>query len=178
MKVTPISFHEWKDDEKIDTSITDIWINVAEPIYPELLSISNDDEYTIRLQFNHELDYNLYFVKNAFSVKDSMNVNFNIENTAPGVDNSELILTLVNFNAASGNMFITYDRNIIELDSLNQGSRFILESFVAEFTPELIPPEGFVEENISTSVTDITFDVKRAYYTNMYEVENIETKYY
>ncbi len=173
--VTPISFHEWKDDEKIDTSIEDIWFNVAEPIYPELLSISNEDEYTIRLQFNHEIDYDLTTVKTAFSIKDSMNVNFNILSTTPGIDNSELVLTLVNFNAASGNMFVAYDRNIIELDSVNQGSRFILEGFIAEFTPELIPPEGFGKENLTFSITDIIFDVKRVYYTNMYEVENIET---
>jgi hypothetical protein len=174
--VAPISFMDWDGGiEKIDTSIEDIWFNVAEPIYPELLSISNDDEYTIRLQFNHEIDYDLKTVKTAFSVKDSMNVNFNILSTAPGIDNSELILTLVNFNAASGNMFVTYNRNVIELDSVNQGSRFILEGFIAEFTPELIPPEGFGEENLTFSIADITFDVKRAYYTNMYEEENIET---
>ena len=177
--VIPISFTDGDGGvEKIDTSIEDIWFNVAESIYPQLVSISNDDEYTIRLNFNHKIEYDLTTVKSTFSVKDSMNKSFAILTTSAGVDNSELILTLENFNAASGSMFVTYDRNIIELDSVNQGSRFILEGFVTEFTPELTPPpplEGFGEENLTIGITDIIFDVKRVYYTNMYEEESIET---
>ena len=173
--VTPIDYHNVFDVENIDMGITDIWLNVAQPIYPTLINISNDDQWTIRLQFSHEIDYDLSNVKTAFAVKDSTNVAFTVLSTTAGIDNSELVLTMTNFNGASGNMFVTYNRNIIQLDCLNQGSRFAIEEFTSEFTPELVPIEGFVEENISTNITDITFDVKQVYYTNVYSEENIDT---
>jgi hypothetical protein len=176
-EVTPITYrYTYSDDEHIETGITDVWFNVAEPIYPEVLSISNDDEYTIRIKFSHPIDYDLSTVGPAFSVKDSLNTSFNIVSTSAGVDNSELVLTLVNFNGAFGNMFVTYDRTVVELYCLNQGSRFIINSFTYEFTPDLRPPEGFAEENLNVTVTDIVFDVTQVYYSNAYNGgENLET---
>lgn len=166
-EVTPITYHDTYSNEHIETGIADVWFNVAEPIYPEVLSINNDDEYTIRVKFSHPIDYDLSTVGQAFSVKDSLNTPFNIVSTSAGVDNSELVLTLVNFNGASGNMFVTYNRNVVELDCLNQGSRFTIDSFTYEFTPDLTPPEGFAEENLEVAVTDIVFDVKQVYYSNV-----------
>lgn len=173
--VTPIAYRNVFDVENIDMGITDIWFNVAQPIYPTLINISNDDQWTIRLQFSHEIDYDLLNVKTAFSVKDSTNVVFTLLSTTAGIDTSELVLTTTNFNGASGNMFVTYNRNTIQLDCLNEGSRFAIEGFTSEFTPELVPIEGFVKENISTNIADITFDVKQVYYTNVYSEENIDT---
>ena len=138
-----------------------------------MLSVSNDDQYTIRLLFNHLIDYDLSNVKTAFSVKDSTNVQFNILSSSPGVDNSEIVLTLVNFNGAKGNMFVTYDRNVIELDCLNQGSRFAVEGFTVEFTPELVPLEVFESEHLNTSIVDVSFTVKQVYYNNRFEQETI-----
>lgn len=175
-EVTPITYHDTYGDEHIETGITDVWFNVAEPIYPKVLSISNDDEYTIRIKFSHIIDYDLSAVGPAFSVKDSLNTTFDIVSTSAGVDNSELVLTLVNFNGASGNLFVTYDRTIVELDCLNQGSRFAIDSFTYEFTPELKPPEGFAEENLNVAVTDIVFDVTQVRYSDAYDGgENFET---
>lgn len=175
-EVVPITYHDTYGDEHIETGITDVWFNVAEPIYPEVLSISNDDEYTIRIKFSHIIDYDLSAVGPAFSVKDSLETSFDIVSTSAGVDNSELVLTLVNFNGASGNLFVTYDRTVVELDCLNQGSRFAIDSFTYEFTPDLTPPEGFAEENLNVTVTDITFDVTQVHYSNAYNGgENLET---
>lgn len=169
-------YDAYSDDEYIETGITDIWFNVAEPIYPKVLSISNDDEYTIRIKFSHIIDHDLSTVGPAFSVKDSLGTTFAIVSTSAGVDNSELVLTLVNFSSASGNLFVTYDRTVVELDCLNQGSWFGIESFTYEFTPDLTPPEGFAEENLNITVTDIVFDVTRVYYSNVYDGgENLET---
>lgn len=174
-EVTPITYLDTYSDEHIETGITDVWFNVAEPIYPEVLSISNDDEYTIRIKFSHPIDYDLSTVGQAFLVKDSLNTSFNIVSTSAGVDNSELVLTLVNFNGAFGNMFVTYDRTVVELDCLNQGSRFAISSFVYEFTPDLTPPMGFAEENLNVAVMDIIFDVQQVYHSNAYDGgENLE----
>ncbi len=174
-EVIPIPHYDTYSDEHIETGITDVWFNVAEPIYPEVLSIHNDDEYTIIIKFSHPIDYDLSTVGPAFSVKDSLGTTFDIISTSAGADNSELVLKLVNFNSASGNLFVTYDRTVVELDCLNQGSRFAIDSFTYEFTPDLKPPEGFTEENLNITVTDIVFDVTRVYYSNVYNGgENLE----
>ena len=173
----PLTYHDtYSDDEHIETGITDVWFNVAEPIYPEVLSISNDNVYTIRIKFSHIIDYDLSTVGPAFSVKDSLNTTFDIVSTSAGVDNSELVLTLVNFNGASGNLFVTYNRTVVKLDCLNQGSRFAIDSFTYEFTPELTPPDGFAEESLNVAVTDVVFDVAQVHYSNAYDGgENLET---
>lgn len=174
-EVLPIQYLESHSDiENISANLTDIWFNVAEPIYPVPVFAENPDgdEYTILLRFSHPIDYDLSLVGPAFSIKDSVNANFTILSTAAGFDNSEIIFTLNIFSGASGNMFINYDRTIIELDSVNQGSRFAIESFSFEFTPDLAPPEGHAFENITVSILP-TFVVSQVYYRNGYASENI-----
>ena len=174
-EVLPITYYDTYSNEHIETGITDVWFNVAEPIYPKVLSIHNDDEYTIIIKFSHPIDYDLTIVGPAFSVKDSLGTTFDIISTSAGADNSELVLKLVNFNSASGNLFVTYDRTVIELDCLNQGSRFAIDSFTYEFTPDLTPPEGFTEENLNVAITDLIFNVTQVYYSNVYVGgENLE----
>ena len=163
MDVYPVIYtNTFVDDENINVGI-EPWINVVEPIYPLPIFASNADEYTITLKFNYEIDADLTQVLSAFSIKDFTNVQFPILSTQSGLDNSEIIFNMSNFNSASGNIFINYDRSILELDCLNQGSRFAIESFIFDFTPELIPPEGNDFENINVSVP-ITFIPKYVYY--------------
>lgn len=148
--------------ENISTSIADIFFNAANIIYPEPILVENPNKSGIKLllKFNHLIDYDLNTVKSAFKVKDSINTEFPIDTTEVGVDNSEILFNMPNFSSASGNMFIQYDRSVIELDCLNEGSRFAIESFSFEFTPDLAPPEGYLNENITVNVEDILFDVK------------------
>ena len=62
---------------------------------------------------------------------------------------------------------------LIELDCLNQGSRFAIEGFTVEFTPELVPLEVFESEYLNTSIKDVIFEVKQVYYSNRFEQETI-----
>ncbi|GEM_PF-1522342 len=162
-EVLPLTHLNFKlDDENINTCILP-WFNVAEPIYPLPISAENEDEYTIRLKFNYLIDADLTQVASAFIVKDNTNISFAVISTIPGIDNSEIIFSMSNFTSASGDLYISYDRSLFELDCLNQGCRFAIESFVFNFTPELTPPEGFDIENISISLP-ITFIPKQVYY--------------
>jgi hypothetical protein len=174
-EVHSIGYRSMYSVEKLDTSIVDIRFNVAEPIYPTLVSVSNDDQWTIRLLFSHLIDYDLSVVKAAFTVKDSTNVQYTVLSTSAGVDNREIVLTMTNFNGATGNLFVTYNRQVIALDCLNQGSRFAINGFTHEFTPELVPIEGFFSEYIGASAVDFTFEVLPVTYTLMYCTENINT---
>lgn len=170
--VIPVIYTDAYTDEHITASISDIFFNVAEPIYPAPQLAENEDEYTITLTFNHSIDYDLSTVASAFSIKDSANATFAILSTAAGTSNAQIVFTMANFASASGNMFIIYDRALIELDSINQGSRFAIESFSFEFTPDLAPPEAHAIEHISVSILP-TFVVQQVYYQSVYAPENI-----
>lgn len=173
--VIPVEYSVGYENEYISAALTDIWFNVAEPIYPAPIEAENPSksEVVLVLKFNHEIDYDLTLVKDAFVVKDSLNTVFAITSTEAGVDNSELVFNMANFGSASGDMFIVYDRTLIELDCLNQGSRFAVESFSFEFTPDLAPPVGYENENLTVAITDINFTVTKVDYINAYETENI-----
>lgn len=161
--VYPIDYIDgYANDEVITSSIVP-WFNVAEPIYPVPVSAENDDEYTIRLKFNHPLDVDLSSVASAFTMKDSTNVVFGIISTSAGIDNSEIVFNMSNFNSSAQTMNIIYDRSVLELDAVNQGSRFAVESFTFGFDPVLIPPEGNDFEYLSVSLP-ITFTPKFVYY--------------
>ena len=170
--VIPITYYDTADDENITVGFENIFFNVAEPIYPVPVEASNDDATTIRLTFSHMIDADLSAVASAFTIKDSLNVVFPIISTSAGVDNTEIIFAMPNFGSANGNMTIIYDRNIAELDSVNQGSRFAVESFSLIFTPDLAPPEGHLNENLTVSITP-TFVVSRVDYNNTFETENL-----
>lgn len=171
INVIPIKYYDEYSNEKIDVGISDIWFNVAEPIYPIPISAKNPDKsiYQIVLKFSHKIadDIDLSTVKNAFTIKDSLNTNFAILSTQAGADYSEIIFTCAVFGGASGNMFIAYDRTVLELDCLNQGSRFAIESFNYEFKPDLVPPEGHALEYLQVGIKP-TFTVTQVNYRNGY----------
>jgi len=175
ISVTPIEYWEAITEENITAGITDIFLNQAEPIYPLPIFAENPDgiETEIHLEFNHIIDYDLTTIKDAFEIKDSLDTEFTISSTSAGINNSEIVFTMFNFAGADGNMFINYDRTIIELDCLNQGSRFAIESFNFEFTPDLTPPMGYVFENIGAGITDINLTVTEVIYTDSFLEENI-----
>lgn len=174
-KVTPIKYYDAFDNERIRTSIADVFVNLAEPIYPVPLSAENPSKSVIQLllKFSHVIDYDLTAVKSAFAIKDSANTVFQIVTTQAGVNASELIFNMENFAGAQGKMRIIYDRTVIELDSLNQGSRFPIESFSFEFTPDLTPPEGHTKENIIAGIAELAFTVLKVDYINSCELENV-----
>lgn len=173
-EVYPIEYLDYIADEYISSGIRNSWFNVAEPIYPVPLSASNPSKSVtqIKLIFNYPIDGDLSTVASAFSIKDAVNTSFSIVATSAGINNTELVFTVQNFSSASGNMFIVYDRTIIELDCLNQGSRFAIESFTFEFDPDLAPPEGYDLENLNIGFNS-QFVVTMVYYKYRYGSENV-----
>ena len=148
------------------------FFNAATPIYPNVINIENDDEFTIRIQFSDPMITDLTTVASSFTVKDTANVPYTVLSSAAGVDASEIVLTMSNFMSASGNMTVTYD-GVIPLDVAHEGSLFQVDPFTEVFTPSLVPPQGFASENLSVSLP-ITFENKRIYQSAMYNApENI-----
>lgn len=174
-EVIPLNYINSFEEEHISSGIVGSWFNIAEPIYPLPLSILNPNKSPteIRLKFNHILINDLTTIGNAFSFKDSFNKIFAVLSTGVGIDNSEVIFTLENFNSASGDMTVVYDRSVIELDSMNQGSIFVVEGFTLTFTPDLVPPEGYTKDYLKASF-GTQFAVSQVYYNNSYELENLK----
>jgi len=175
--VYDIEYKETYNNENIAISISDLWFNVATPIYPEVVSAENPSKSTIQLllKFNHAIaeDIDLSAIKSAFTITDSLSAEFIINTTEVGEDRSEILFNMPSFEGASGNMFIDYDRTILELDCLNEGSRFIIESFNLEFTPDLSPPEYHSVDNITVGIADLVFDVKEVSYIGAFRTDNI-----
>ena len=166
-QITPVAYTDmFLGDDNISVGLS-AFFNPAQPIYPNVVSAENDDEFTIRLFFNHVIDADLSAVAGAFSIKDSTNVPFTILGVAAGSTNAEIVFTMSNFTSASGNLLITYNPAIIQLECINQGSRFAIEAFTFSFLPVLIPPEMFAFENISVG-TVIYFEPKRMNYIPAY----------
>ena len=178
VEVTPIKHHNTRGDEYIVSGLTDIWVNVAESIYPIPIFAENPEESPERilLKFSHPIDIDAAVVKSAFIIKDATNTQYTILSTEFGIDNTEIVFNTSRFDSAKNDITISYDRNIVELDCLNQGSRFSIESFNFIFTAILIPPTGYVVENLEMGITDISLTVKQVYYNNFYNGgENINT---
>lgn len=178
VEVVPIKYHETYSVECIATGINDIWINMAEPIYPVPIFAENPDESPekILLRFSHQIDIDPAIIKSAFKIKDSNNKEYTILSTEFGVDATEIIFNMTRFDSAKNDMTISYDRTKVELDCLNQGSRFAIESFNFIFTAILIPPTGYAVENLEVGITDISLAVKQVHYNNFYNGgENINT---
>jgi hypothetical protein len=174
VEVHEIEYTDSFEEENITVGFNDFFINAAEPIYPEALSAENPDlsETEIHLTFSHELEQDLSTVASAFSMQDSLGSSLNILSTSEGVDSSEIIFTLENFAGASGDITISYDGSIV-ISANNQGSSFYVDTFNLIFTPELEPPEGFGEENITAGIADIDISVLEVTYTDSYGEETV-----
>lgn len=174
VEVHEIEYTDSFEEENITVGFNDFFINAAEPIYPEALSAENPElsETEIHLTFSHELEQDLSTVASAFSMQDSLGSPLTILSTSSGVDNSEIVFTLENFAGASGDITISYDGSIV-LSANNQGSSFYVDIFNLTFTPELEPPEGFGEENLTASIADIDINVSEITYTDSFGEENL-----
>lgn len=178
MEVIPIKYHKaYSDNENLSTGINDIWLNVAEPIYPKPIYAENPDESPekILLRFSHNIDVDMNIVKNAFTIRDSRDLVFPITMTSYGVNNSEIIFNMGRFDSAFGNMTISYNRNVYGIDSIHQGSRFGVDSFDFIFTPILIPPARYSTENLQVGISDISIQSTQVYYKNFSSREKINT---
>lgn len=176
LDVIPIKYYNTNNLENLDVSISDIFLNVAQPIYPVPVFAENLEESgkAILLRFSHSIDSDLSSVKSAFTIKDSNSIEYTILSTSAGSDNSEIIFNMSRFDSAFGDMTIIYNRTILGLDCLNQGSRFAIESFNFVFTPILVPPQGHALEYLQVGVNPM-FVVTQVYHNSVYEEENINT---
>lgn len=176
-EVPPIKYYETYNDDHITTGIDGVFFNVAEPIYPVPLDTHNGDEEEeekIWLRFSHPPVEQVGDSVIAFTLKDSIGTLFPILSIERDEEDPSVILfNTGRFTSMSTNLTITYDRAKYPLNAENQGSLFAIESFALTFIPDLTPPEGHLQENVTFDITP-TFKVTQVYYRDGFLQENIQ----
>ena len=176
-EVTPIKYYETYNEDHITTSIDGLFFNVAEPIYPIPITAHNGDteeEEKIWLRFSHPPVEQVGDSVIAFTLKDSIGTLFPILSIERDEeDPSVIIFNTGRFTSMNTNLTITYDRVKYALNAENQGSLFAIESFALTFIPDLTPPEGHLQENVTFDITP-TFKVTQVYYRDGLLQENIQ----
>ena len=179
VQVQPIIYHDAFVSENISAGIDNLFICAAEPIYPAIIDIWNDDEYTIIIKCNHLFTQDLEGLENAFTLTDENSTDFEVFTTAEGVDKTEIILTVANLSSSQGDITIDYDNGVTasnlvaRLTCHNQGTEFVLENFSIPFTPDIAPPEGYVDHNLSVGLVDYTVVPKLVTYHDTYQSHNV-----
>jgi hypothetical protein len=180
--VTPLSYWDsYVPDEYITASVGLAFLGAAEPVYPELVSLSNaQNDYRILVKLSHpvEQDVTSNTIRDRFSVSDSLSTTFAITSTSAGADASEIYLNMVNFSAAKNPMTVVFDSGASEgvpsyLTVANGGLSFDVPSFSASFTALIEPPKLYATENITAAISSMTFIASLLTYHSRYRSEQI-----
>jgi len=162
--------------ENIGAGITNYNIGCAMEILPVILNASNliTEKNTIKLKFNYPIEQSLIGHEAAFTLKDSEGVSFAVVSTAPGVDQTELILTTDIFSSAKSPMTIAY-ANIYEsrLTALSGNLHFAIESGTTPFTALIAPTKRIVSENVNVGLTSYAIATTQVYYKDRFDTENV-----
>lgn len=175
VEMIPVQYIDTFVDDYISAQLQNLKINVAEPIYPVAVSAMNPNKSPteIILTFSHDVYQDLSLVGGFFTIKDALNISYTIVSTREGINKKQLIFTTSTFQGASGLLTISYNRLNGELDSLNQGSLFPIESFNLSFTPDIVPPEGYISENVKATLTSLVVNSIQVTHRTAVENENI-----
>lgn len=160
VNIIPITFTDTYLEHKISVGVNDVKVCFSPEIYPQVISISNPDEFTIEIETDLPLYGDLTGLQSYFIVTDSTGTQFSVLSTMKYEE--RIILTLNNFSSASGNMTVVLNEQVI-FSQVEGGC--MMELTVNEtFTPELTPPEGYSDHNISVGITDVLVDFKKIDY--------------
>ena len=166
----PITEDEYHDEHYISGAITDLSCKLCPAIWPQVQTIANpdaSDTVTILITCDLPLYGTLTGLQSAFIVRDNINTNFTVSATQKGLTDNIIVLTVANFESASGDLTVTYTHLTAPIYAQVEGGCFMqLDDFAIAFTPDLTPPEAYTAHNISGQITDVVVDLKLVTYTN------------
>lgn len=180
--VTPLAYWDfYVPDEYITASVGLAFLGAAEPVYPELVSLSNEqNDYRILVKLSHpvEQDVASSTIMDRFSVSDSLSTAFAITSTSAGADASEIYLNMVNFGAAKNPMTVVFNSGASEgvpsyLTVANGGLSFDVPSFSSSFTALIEPPKLYATENITAAISTMTLIATLLTFHSRYRSEQI-----
>ena len=136
--VYPITHYDTFNTDTLSVGLSDLSIKYMWGLSPVCQSASNPDAYSIVLTFDHDL-LNVTGQQAGFTVVDTNDTVFAVTSTAHGEDNRTLILTVNDFNNASGNMTVLYSSTTGTIYG-EAGSEVPLNNFSVSFTPVGLVP--------------------------------------
>ena len=146
-------------------------------MWPEVVSLSNpgpDDAVTILIECDLDLYGDLTGLEAAFTVQDSISTNFAVTATAKGVTDKIIKLTVANFEAAVGDLTVTYVHATAPIYSqVDGGCLMELFGFFESFTPNIAPPEGYTAHTITATGEIMTCDFLNVTYSPGYHIHTI-----
>jgi hypothetical protein len=161
----PITFTDINLEHKVSVGITDTKAMLCPAIWPQVTSISNPDEFTIEIETDLPLYGDLTGLQSYFTVTDSVGTPYTVLSTMKYEE--RLVLTLENFMSASGDMTVTLNEQVIFAQV--EGGCMMELTLNETFTPELTPPEGYTDHNITAGITNVVVDFKEITYTDIYD---------
>lgn len=178
-EVIPIKYHDMTaSDENISATLNDIKFYVCPAdISPSIVNIERlnfEDKKTIQVIFNYNLECNLDGLKSSLTLTNISLQPFTIDTISE--NNNVLTVKTLEEMPFAQDVILSYSS--VEPYILSfRISDTCLYSYDGNInlTIDGVPPIGYVNENLTTSITDVIFDVKRVYYKDTYSSENINT---
>lgn len=117
-------------------------------------------------------------LRDRFTVRDALGVSFAVLSTSAGADQTELYLNMAHMGAAKNDMVVTFTSGASDgipsaLTSNNEGCEFNVASFERTFTAAIEPPRGFASDRLAADLTHMSFSVLQVFYRNTFTDENI-----
>lgn len=134
------------NSEKISASITNYSIVRLYGLSPIVKSIYNSDAFTIEIIFDEQV-FNMENQESYFTVIDDKGISWTINSTEQGLTTRHMILRLVDFNNAFGNLTVSYNNvgSIMEGEAQQKVNNFNVAFIPTGLEPDDIEPPKPIE---------------------------------
>jgi hypothetical protein len=163
VELLPIIYTTAHHDHHLEGTITDVSCKLCPEIYPQVIDISNpgpEDAECILIECDLDLYGDLIGLESAFIVTDSNATPYAVSATAKGLTDNIIMLTVANFESASGNLTVKYTHATAPIYAQVEGGCFMeLFDFSESFTPDIQPPVGYADSHLQGTVKDVTVNL-------------------
>ena len=180
VQLLPVTMHDYTDEHHISVAGTELSCKLCPEIYPAVQTISNPsstETTTILIECDLDLYGDLTGLQAAFAVVDAVAAPYIVSATAKGITDNIIVLTVANFEGASGDLTVTYTHLTAPIYAQVEGGCFMqLDDFAIAFTPDLTPPEGYSDHTISVTGTSLTVNLQLVTYIPTYHEHTISVE--
>lgn len=170
-EVIPIEFYDTFDNENIEASISDIKFYVCPAgIVPDVVSterLSFSDQKTIKVIFNYDLECDLVNLKDALSLRNESYQYFTIDSVSQS--GKTLTITTVEEMPFAQDVILGYNAVGTYYLAFRISSTCLYDyERPLELIVNGLPPIGYTQENLATSIISLLFNVKQVYYSSAF----------
>ena len=180
VSLLPVTYTDIFHEHHISATVSDVQVKLCPAIWPQLLGITNADEFTIIVHCDMPLYGDLTGLQAGFIVTDAIGTPLPVTATALALDTTipaskkvfltpfmianhnydkethAIALTASNINVTSGDLTVAYNHEAAPIYSQVEGGCFMeLVDFSTTFTPERTNEEVKSDHSISVGITDV-----------------------